>query len=421
MLLGGVTAAAATPSSGARATPVVGPDFRVSGPAATAYEDDADVAYSTAAGEYLVVWRDSRNFGTRSWDIYGRRVEADGTPIGADFLISGPGATETEWRPSVAYNSADDEYLVVWGDARQSATRGDDVYGRRVKGDGTPIGADFRISGPGAIADDLTPVVAYNSVAHEYLVVWADLRSFDGRKEDIYARRVKADGTPTGVDTRICGPKATEGEWEPAVAYNPAANQYLVVWADSRNPTRGWDIYGRRVTAEGAPTGGELRISGTGAKGTDLYPALAYNPSADEYLVIWQDQRKTPTRGTDIFGRRVSGDGVLAGADFRISSSTSEEWMPDVAFSPAEDRYLVLWEDQRTFASRGNEIYGRRVSGDGVPLERDFRVSGPKATGDERKVAVAYNPADDQHLAVWVDGRGGPARQDDIFGRRLEG
>lgn len=53
--------------------------------------------------------------------------------------------------------------------------------------------------------------------------------------------------------------------------------------------------------------GREIRISGPGAKGTDEYPAVAWNSTGDEYLVVWADYRNYDTRNLDIYGRRVAG------------------------------------------------------------------------------------------------------------------
>ena len=37
---------------------MLGPDFRISGPNATSYEDSPVVAWNQTADEYLVVWTD---------------------------------------------------------------------------------------------------------------------------------------------------------------------------------------------------------------------------------------------------------------------------------------------------------------------------------------------------------------------------
>ncbi|MBN2112669.1 MAG: hypothetical protein JW785_00920 [Acidimicrobiia bacterium] len=94
------------------------------------------VAYGTAAGRFLVVWRDDRNAPLplyRGQDIFGRRVAVSGKMAGAAFRISGNGALEDEHLPAVAYGTAAGRFLVVWSDGRHPS-RGDDIVGRRVSG-----------------------------------------------------------------------------------------------------------------------------------------------------------------------------------------------------------------------------------------------------------------------------------------------
>jgi hypothetical protein len=94
----------------------------------------------------------------------------------------------------------------------------------------------------------------------------------------------------------------------PAVAWNGTANEYLVVWEDGRNSsTRHFDIYGRRVSTAGSPAGGDFRISGPNATANEGYPAVAWSQTANQYLVVWQDGRTSSDRGDDIYGRRVVG------------------------------------------------------------------------------------------------------------------
>jgi len=144
----------------------------------------------TTAGEYLVVWADLRISPTRGWDIYGRRVGADGARIGGDFRIGGGRTLSDDESPAVAWNETADEYLVVWTDERNGSTWASDIYGRRVGPDGAVIGGDFGISGPNALSYEDEPAVAWNQTANQYLVVWQDGRNLSTRLYDIYGRRV---------------------------------------------------------------------------------------------------------------------------------------------------------------------------------------------------------------------------------------
>ena len=242
------------------------------------------MAWSETTGQFLVVWQDDRNAGTSSWDVYGRRVGAGvgagGVLVGEDFRISGAGATSSEFDPAVAWNATADQYLVVWNDYRNTgAGRGADIYGRRLAASGAAVGGDFRVCGGSATAGEYEPAVAWNAIAQQYLVVWNDYRNTGAaRGSDIYGKRVGADGALAGSDFRISGLRAVADDEAPAVAWNQAGNHYLVVWADKRNvAARGSDVYGRLLAADLAPVGNDFRVCGPNATQYDLNPALAWN------------------------------------------------------------------------------------------------------------------------------------------------
>ena len=104
--------------------------------------------------------------------------------VGAnDFRLSDMGQDNTydAFSPAVAYNSTDNEYLVVWyGDDDDAGTVVDgeyEIYGQRVDAaTGVEIGPEMRLSDMGPDGDPAydayNPAVAYNSTDNEYLVVW---------------------------------------------------------------------------------------------------------------------------------------------------------------------------------------------------------------------------------------------------------
>ena len=138
-------------SAPSRVSPVLGPPFRISGPSR---QVRPDLAWNATAGEYLVVWEDRRDFAASDWEIYGRRVGADGSLLGADVSISGGADPSWEFGPAVACNQTDGSYLVVWSGG----------HARVVAADGTPQGTS---SLGGAWQN---PRVAWNSVDNEYKI-----------------------------------------------------------------------------------------------------------------------------------------------------------------------------------------------------------------------------------------------------------
>jgi hypothetical protein len=418
LLAAGVTVAGA-------ASPLLGANLRVSGGAAITDEYLAAVAWSDKAEEYLVVWVDGRNASAgRGRDIYGQRVSADGVRVGQDFRVSGGGATSDEDYPAVAWSASAGGYLVVWSDGRSAATRGDDIYGQLVETNGVRVGANFRISDGATVSDEWYPALVSNPAANEYLVVWADWRSFSARGADIYGQRLGGNGALVGGNFPISGPNATAQENTPAVAWSQAAGGYLVVWQDTRNSSaRGQDIYGQRLAANGSRIGRDFRISGPNATSHEGNPAVAWSPADDGYLVVWQDHRNGSTRGYDIYGQRLGGDGVPIGSNLRISGSAATDYdtAPAVAWSPSDGGYLVVWEDERNEATRGRDIYGRRLNADGTPSGGDFRISGAAATSDEGWTAAVSDQTGKECLVVWADQRNEATRGWDIYGQRVAG
>ena len=418
-LLAASAGAAATPGDlsrfTGRAVPALGDDIWLSGPDTSAFPWPAVVAFNATDNEYLVVWVDRRSDGTRELDIYGRRVAADGSPLGADIRICGLGATTRDEGPAVVWNATDNEYLVVWQDRRNFDPRGIDIYGRLVGADGVPIGSDLRISGL-LSQNEMSPALAWNATENEYLVVWADTRNWLTRGNDIYGRRVGSDGARLGPDFRITGNGGTGEEGRPAVVWNGTG--YLVAWEDGRREaTRGTDIYGRLVGADGSRPDPDFRINGKGAIADDYEPAVAWNGT--EYLVVWMDGRDYDSRDDDIYGRRLGADGSRLGADLRVSGpgATGDDFWPAVAWND-DDAYLVTWSDERNPASQA-DARGRFVAADGSRPEGDFRINGSGVPADQYSGALVWNGSAGEFLAVWVDSRDGADWQ--VYGRRLAG
>jgi hypothetical protein len=209
-----------------------------------------------------------------------------------------------------------------------------EVYGQRLNGaSGVPLGAnDFRLSrmGPDGDAgyDAYEPAVAYNSANNQYLVVWRGDDNtaplVDGEYE-IFGQRVDgATAAEIGSDLRLSdmGPDGDTNyrATVPAVTHNPTEDEYLVIWSgddDTAPLVDGeYEIFGQRVDgATGAEVGdNDLRLSDMGPDGDAGYDAretaLAYNSTGNDYLVVWTGDDDTPPlvdEESEIFGQRFAG------------------------------------------------------------------------------------------------------------------
>ncbi len=386
----------------------LGPQFRISdvGPDGDAnfVAFDPAVAYNSISNEYLVVWSGDDNTGTLvndDFEIFGQRLSAAGTEIGAnDFRISDMGPDGSFFysanTPSAAYNSVDNEYLVVWrghDDVGTLVNNELEIFGQRLSAAGTEVGSnDFRISdmGPdGSTAfSAFDPAVAYNGLSNEYLVVWQgqdDTGTLANREVEVFGQRLSAAGTDVGSnDFRISdmGPAGSTvfGGFDPAVAYNSLSNEYLVVWsADDNTGTLvdgEFEIYGQRLNAAGTETGAnDFRISDMGPDGSAAFraftPDVVYNGVSNEYLVVWRGEDNIGTlvdEEFEIFGQRLSSAGSAVGTnDFRISDMGPHgntgfgtgAFTSVLAYNSLSNEFLVVWDG--IDVDNELEIFGQRL------------------------------------------------------------
>ena len=309
-------------------------------------------------------------------------VQAGG-PVGNTFLIYDDTNNVSEAQPSLAYNSQNDEYLVVW-EAESSGTY--EVWGRRVASNGLLLGSAFRLSPAGQGSN---PDVAYSSAANEYLVVWE-------HNVAIYGQRVSADGALLGsVFSIAAGSSGVSYYDQPAIAYGSVADRYLVTFRFTIEGTGSTGIWASSIYSNGSLDGSSFLVHDHSETLLPEQPDVAYNRSRNEFLVVCQRTYSAGDR--DIYGRRVgmSSGAIALGTAFGITTAASDDTAPAVAAVPTvptAGQYLVTWQSNQ-------DIRARTVSGsEALGTLRDLAATG----WGEYRPAVAGCESTYQFFAVWT-------------------
>ncbi len=308
-------------------------------------------------------------------EIYGRRIAGDGVAIGEPFAI-GEGL-----EPSVAYSSAENAYLVVWQD-------GANIWGQFV-----PVIPDIQTSTPFIVYASSThepvsqPDVAYSEAANIFLVSWRAASMLDHPR--IQARIVALGGELGPVSTLA---SSFNGVSDPAVA---AAHDgsFLVVWRDGKNNN---GIYGYIFNGKSKPFVFAIAQS----QANETVPDVAWNETGGMYLVTWQIKRDLLSNASDIQGHRVSASGKLLGS---LTTLDTHSDVANPSLTVVPDKWLVTWQQ----GSSSEDLYGRFMYPDGtVGVE-----TVPLVTSDAAQTAPAViggNPNGD-YLLAWLDDRAGKA------------
>lgn len=417
----------------------IGSDFQISeqGPATnTAFgAQNPSLAYNNQENNYLVVWQgddNSNGLANDEFEIYGQRVTAGGATVGSVFKISdmGPDGNENfdATEASIAYNSTENEYLVVWqgDDNNESVNNAFEIYGQRISAGGLEIGEnDFRITAVGPTNNNANflaerPDITYDKIHNRYLVVWEAIDRVESDNEDeTWGQFIDAAGFQMAPDDFRISQMGTTGNTgfdvdHAAVAFNSIEGNYLAVWAgEDVGLSTAFEIYGQLLDLE-APSN-QFRISTQGPENDATFdagtPAVAYNTQDSNYLVVWTGEA-TVSGEEEIFGQLVSKDGFLLDFAFQISetgpagNNSFDAFAPEVAYNSQENNFLVVWHADATGVDNEFEIFGQFISADGKEIgPDDFPISdmGPddNADFDALLPSIAYNSMANNFLVVW--------------------
>ena len=324
------------------------------------------------------------------------QAQGETTPEGFP-VITLPG---NQVHPQVAYNPNANEYMIVW-------SNGKDIFAQRLSSEGSANPPVITITT--ARGRQNWPSIAFDPDNNRYLVVWDDDRNAAFTGHDIFGRFFHPNGAPMGAEFPII--VAPANQRQPRLAFDSNQDAYLLVWSDSRNAiATGLDIFGQVLFTNGLPRGGSFSISTAPADQTD--PAVAFNPSTNDYLVFWSDNRDPESK--NLFGQRVSPPNKI-GAEVRgVVDNTSNQFAPSLSFDVERNEYLLIWCDDRGGPATFLDLRGRLLSGGGSPSSEEFTFI--STTGDQASSGLAYDPNMKRHLAVWGDNRNLLSSGWDIFG-----
>ena len=339
-----------------------------------------------------------------------------------DFPVSERNSAQS--KVSFGFNSHSEHYLITWSDATINSRTDVDIYGRILDGTGKAISKDIGIST--GISGQAISAVAFDSTNKRYLVIWSDWRKAFAIDSDIYGQLINADGSLYG-DNFVISEQRSVSQKDATVAYDPARQQFLVVWKDSRS--KGLDkLYGRYIYSNGKPKDKEFAIA-EGAGKQDR-PSLYYDPKRKRFLAIWRDivddhlEKTTLLRGKGIFARFIDPAKPHQPTPGKLIDLEDDACLPTslyaAAYSPDSDVFMVTWTTARDYQELGLDAFAAIIRADDAELvTKPFAIA---RTNDYQEFpSVTYDTHNKRFLAVWYDlRRDHSAKNADIYGRFVE-
>jgi hypothetical protein len=283
------------------------------------------VAYDSRNSIYLVV--------SAYGDLNGRFVSATGDLIGVPFTIQSGAAGFTHF-PGVAYspdaNGGAGGFLVAW---HQSITNGAVVHARMVSSSGV-LGPESQISADGSWWEACVDI-AYSTASREFLVTW--------QAAGIRAQRVGINGEALGANIFVTG---TDYHRDPSVAYNPATNEFMVVYSGA-DAVSAYAAARRVSPGSGALLGTETLLNRAG--GTYI-TEVSYNPSTNQYLAAWYQG------GT--FGRLLDAAGNVVSNVLLLSTRFTAYDGLGIDYNTSSGTFMLVSQDQSSYQDGAVELSG---------------------------------------------------------------
>jgi hypothetical protein len=330
------------------------------------------IAANLTDGSYLILWSELNGgvfvdgvFNLSTYNLYALAVDSAGAPLeGSPTLVT----TELTFYPvpfagyDVAYNSAANEYFVVWqqppGIVLGGTIQPHHVEGRKLTATGLVSGSEvsFANGSVGSIA------VAYSSQSNEYLYTFD--RFTASWLYDLYGQRLHADTlAPAGPIFNTQGMLAQRDQYDANIAYSPASNLYLITYGDVPLVVGPNDLHVR----------GRFVEAGTGTLAPYTFPILpstvwdpgpvwnggvTYSPVDQRFLATgW-------TPGSQLLARLIADGGTPIGDLFSVTQLPAAYGAHVAARLDGLEEYgrwLVTW-------NTASDVYVRFASPQGTNL-----------------------------------------------------
>lgn len=312
------------------------------------------------------------------------------------------------------------ESIIVWADARGLDY---DIYAQKLDADGQSVWADGGVKICGADYDQQFPAVVGDD-AGGAIVVWQDGRLGDDGL-DIYAQRVLSNGTVAWQTDGVPVCSHISGLTDPPMTFShvvvgDGSGGVIVAWRDTRNdPINGnTEIYTQRLDGNGTAkwTLNGVKILGFGTqKWSTRNPIIASDGSGGA-AIAWQDARTSATTGNDIYIQHITAEGstTWTGNGVVVCDAIGDQGYPDIV-DLTSGLYAIVWEDKRS----GNyDIYAQLFDSSGLPQWGTNGLLICNGINDQRTPRVCSDGANGI-IAAWTDKRGSTLYTD-VYAQRID-
>jgi len=312
---------------------------------------------SDGSGGGIIVWRDRRDRGTTQRDIYAQRVNSAGTVQWAANGVVISNAVDDQTNFSVISDGLGGA-IIVWEDDRSGSTT--DIYGQRIDGSGIVQWTANGLAICNEATDDQTDLQIIGDGSGGVVVTWVDLRNNGATGSDIYAQSINSAGAVQWAANGIVICDAIDDQDKPVIESDGSGGG-IIIWEDNRNSgATSSDVYSQKVNSAGVVqwAANGIVVCNNNKRQRRVHSSPANNGAV---LVTWEDRRNNPD---DIYIELIASDGTMSSGTVngvQICDNVEDQGRPFI-FDNGADEWIVVWEDNRNDPGGNNDIYAQGLN-----------------------------------------------------------
>jgi len=319
-------------------------------------------------GSFVVVWQGPGQVEEDKEDIFARRFDPNGRPVGSEFRVN-TNTNDKQLCPQAAMNNGG-RFVIVWESVNVPIEGKKAICGQLYDSNGLKIGTEFVINdGP---SDGRFPDAAMDSEGN-FAVVWMQ----DKSSNSIMGRLYNADGSaiagPFGIST-IRFSSVTQ----PSISMSRQGH-FVVAWDGDPKLAGLDDIHARMFEPNGTAIS-EQFIVNTTFEGPQQNPKVAMN-NRWQFIVVWDSKIDPDINEREIFAQRYDSTGETIGYEFQVNTYIEDDQKRPVVAMRQGSNFVTVWQSYSqdgsgygVFAQTGHMVGSADFNGDGLVNFIDYSI-----------------------------------------------
>jgi hypothetical protein len=343
----------------------------------TLFADQRDPAIAMDGyGNFVIAWRDYRQWWTDFSDIYAQKFDTTGIPLGSNFKVNDDTGSNYQHYPAIGMDGSGN-FVITWVDYR--SIHGD-IYAQRYDFLNNSLDSNFKVNDDAGIAYQLSPAIAIDRSGN-FVIAWHDPRNFNG---DIYAQRYDSAGIPLDSNFKVNYDTGTTNQYAPAIAMD-CSGDFVITWYDEHSGN--FDIYAQRYDSSGIPLGFNFKVNDDVGTASQSSPVIAMDGYGN-FVIAWKDYRNG---NPDIYAQRYNSLDNPIGNNYLVPNPQFVSFaQSDPSVAANDSKIYFAWQDNRR--AKGWDIYAKVVDWNWTKVGEEEVVGLPNTFELAQNYPNPFNP-----------------------------